>query len=699
MKRDLAPVISVDENKCVNCHMCISVCPVKFCIDGSGEYVSINHNLCIGCGRCIAACTHEARSWIDDSADFFDALEKDNKLIAVVAPAVASVFPAGYLKLNGFLKSMGIDRVFDVSFGAELTVKSYLEHVKKNKPKSVIAQPCPAIVTYIELYKPMLIPYLAPAHSPMLHTIKMVREFYPELRDHKVAVVSPCLAKKREFLETGHGDYNVTFLGIKRYLREQGLELDNYAEIPYDNPPAERAVLFSSPGGLMKTVERENPELANRTRKIEGPENIYPYLDKLAEIIKKDLPSPLVDCLNCEAGCNGGPGTGNFDKPLEELEQPVIKRGLENEKHYEGKTFLSKKGRKRLGRILNRYWKDGLYTRSYLDLSGNFNIREPKDSDLKSIYESMHKYDKSRLYNCASCGYNSCAMMAKAVFNGLNKPENCHHYQKEEVTREQDLVKALNGKLNEEIVKVDSLVASVYGIMERVNEKSLNQYACLEESSAAITEMMASIVNASNISSRKTDALAELIEVAKKGESDMTSTVAAINDIAVSMTGIEDMIKVINDVASNTNLLSMNAAIEAAHAGNAGRGFAVVAAEIRRLAETTSRNSVQISRTLGGLNNKINSSSRVSEETAEVIRDIIGDVMNTASSMNELLLMLQEMSAGSSQITEALTDLRDVSDDVKVSYESITAAMENIKGSMLNLRKMSEESLSVVRAG
>jgi len=69
----MVPVIAVDEDKCVNCHMCIAVCPVKYCIDGSGEKVSINADLCIGCGSCVKACTQKARYILDDAEQFFSA--------------------------------------------------------------------------------------------------------------------------------------------------------------------------------------------------------------------------------------------------------------------------------------------------------------------------------------------------------------------------------------------------------------------------------------------------------------------------------------------------------------------------------------------------------------------------------------------------------------------------------------------------
>ena len=349
--RSLPPLIHIDEAKCVNCHACIAICPVKYCNDGSGDIIRLNHDLCIGCGSCLAACTHEARSYIDDFQEFMTAAKKGQPLIAVVAPAVAANFPGRYRKLNGWLKRIGVAATFDVSFGAELTVRSYLGHVRKNKPVTVIAQPCPAIVTYIEIHHPELLPYLAPADSPMLHTIRLVKKYYPRYRDHKVAVISPCIAKKREFFENGLGDFNVTLLSLTRHMKDTHIDLDSFPETEFDSPVAERAVLFSTPGGLMRTAERWHPELRNRIRKIEGPELIYDYLKKLPLMIEQGKAPLIVDCLNCSYGCNGGTGAPAKSSCPDEIEYWIEQRNREAQK---------RTGKRSVEKAVARHWQPGV---------------------------------------------------------------------------------------------------------------------------------------------------------------------------------------------------------------------------------------------------------------------------------------------------------------------------------------------------
>jgi len=76
----------------------------QICNDGSGEYVSLRDELCIGCGECITACMHDARKIIDDFDKAMDALRNRERVVAIVAPAIAAVFPDKYLNFNGLVK-------------------------------------------------------------------------------------------------------------------------------------------------------------------------------------------------------------------------------------------------------------------------------------------------------------------------------------------------------------------------------------------------------------------------------------------------------------------------------------------------------------------------------------------------------------------------------------------------------------------
>ena len=109
----------------------------------------------------------------------------------------------------------------------------------------------------------------------MVHTMKLIERFYPEYKQHRVTAINPCYSKRREFDEVGMGDYNVSFRSIQEYLDTSHQTINAYPEMEYDNPPAERGVLFPSPGGLMRTLQRYDSEVTSYTRKIEGPQEVY----------------------------------------------------------------------------------------------------------------------------------------------------------------------------------------------------------------------------------------------------------------------------------------------------------------------------------------------------------------------------------------------------------------------------------------
>ena len=684
-------VISVDKEKCVNCQRCIAVCPVKMCNNGSGDYVAFDEKLCIGCGSCIEACTHGARKGIDDAELFFDSLKKGEKIVAIVAPAAIVSFRGKDLELNGFLKSLGVKAVFDVSFGAELTTKSYVEYIKNKNPDCVISQPCPALVSFIETYRPELIKYLAPADSPMLHCAKMIKEFYTKYTGYKIAAISPCYAKRREFDETGICDYNVTMRSIQSYMEEKNIRIDSFPKVEYENPAAERGVLYSTPGGLMRTAERFVPSISEKTRKIEGNPKVFLYLAKFSEANKNKKPCfTLIDCLNCENGCNEGAGTTNKGMHLDEMESFVENRMHDRRSYWEQKGHSKKSALKKLNKAIDEFWKPGLYDRTYVDRSAYFHqkIKEPSQEEIQKIYRDMYKKTKADILNCGACGYEDCEQMAVAIYNGLNRPENCTHYtnilkdimneqHQEEVKQSvRKVVETGSEKLTENGRDVQTLATAARDMTESVST-----------SSSAVEEMIANINSINSILEHNAESVGLLDGATRKGMAGIENVAELVSKIEENSNGLSEMSSVIQKIASQTNLLAMNAAIEAAHAGNSGRGFAVVADEIRKLAENSGSEARKISDVLKNVKQLIDATFKdtgdVQKEFSEVVQ-LSGTVVEQEQTVRRAI---SEQNEGGKQLLQAVGSMRELTQTVKERTEKLLTDTNAIKESILELGK------------
>lgn len=483
---NLIEVIGINEENCINCHQCIAVCPVKVCSNGSGDVVKFNNHLCIGCGRCIEACIKShggvrdksARFPIDDVIDFINDLP-DTHIIALVAPSAQSNFELK--KLITALKKLGIKKVYDVSLGAEITVASYHDAIASGKAKTpLIAQPCPTVVKYIEINHPSLIEYLAPCGSPVHNIAVYVKSRYP---DSKLVFISPCLAKRREFQDSKIVDYNVTFQSLQHLFSEKGIEMSLLADSEFDNyVSAGLAINFSTPGGLKECYLHNYPDTSpSSIVRIEGPIVYDKYLTDLEHAIKNKQPDlPLiVDILSCEKGCNLGPCSINFRASIDKIEMTMgarAERAVKNEKT-----------RRELGDFTNNITANNDFSYHYYnDLSDNNNIKIPDEYELKEIYTAMHKLDEKDFRNCAACGYNSCYLMAVAVFNGLNKVENCHLFQEKELLIEQNI---LNNMI-EESVKLNMQ------LQDEITEKKQQEQLLVQNSKlAAMGEMIGMIAH------------------------------------------------------------------------------------------------------------------------------------------------------------------------------------------------------------
>ncbi len=412
-------LIHTNVNKCEGCNKCIFKCPAKAneaFLEADDNKVFIKEGYCISCGECIAICDHGARDYEDDTLEFFRELKKGEGISVVIAPAAHLNFQ-NINKLIGYFKKIGVNGVYDVSLGADICTWAHVKAIKEQNITSIISQPCPAIVSYVEKFHPELIERLSPVQSPLL-CLGIYLKKYLGIKD-KIVFLSPCIEKKEECLDEntmGYIDYNVTIAKFMDYLEDNNIDLENYEPKEFDIAKGSLGFTFPRPGGLAENIEFH---LGQKIwiKGIEGIFNIEHYFDEYLDDLKNDRPVPLlIDALNCEHGCNIGTGTrkdirqNEIDYKLNQKRKSVSREGLDDiVKHFNENLVLSD------------------FYRKYTDKSEKVLQRE--DLDLEKVFLSLGKVtEESRNINCFSCGYGNCKEFAHSLATGHNHRSNCKYY-------------------------------------------------------------------------------------------------------------------------------------------------------------------------------------------------------------------------------------------------------------------------------
>ena len=245
--------------------------------------------------------------------------------------------------------------------------------------------------------------------------------------------------------------------------------------------------------------------------------------------------------------------------------------------------------------------------------------------------------------------------------------------------------------LDEELMGASDAVRNIAGGIKGLGEQIQEQMAMVEESTASVTEMIASIENVTKIADKRREATDRLVTTVISGGEKMAATFEVVKLINESVDSIKDITGIIENISSQTNLLAMNAAIEAAHAGDAGRGFSVVADEIRKLAEASAENSQEISKILAVIVDRISEASASGEEMNMAFGEIDREVKELHASLTEIFASMSELRSGGDQILQAMTVLRDVSVSVKQGSLAINENSGSIGETMGTVQRISSE--------
>jgi len=207
-----------------------------------------------------------------------------------------------------------------------------------------------------------------------------------------------------------------------------------------------------------------------------------------------------------------------------------------------------------------------------------------------------------------------------------------------------------------------------------------SQNSFVRETSAAMEEMRSNIESVESITKQSRTLAETLAHNGKEGGIAATETVQAMLEIEESAKQILTVLGSLNKIASSINLLAMNAAIEAAHAGTAGAGFAVVADEVRNLANTASAETKNIKLLLAAMSSRVHLGVNKSNQTGAVLGDLVQGLEDAATLSNQIAGAMQEQSAGTRQVVNSVTQ-------VVESTRSITKQMDEQK---LSLNSMSQ---------
>ena len=250
-------------------------------------------------------------------------------------------------------------------------------------------------------------------------------------------------------------------------------------------------------------------------------------------------------------------------------------------------------------------------------------------------------------------------------------------------------IESVGGQVGSQVSAVSQTSAAVTEIAENINSLELmiqNQSEGVSNASSAVEEMIGNIKAVNQSVEIMSQSFSQLEVTSRNGIDQQRFVDEQISEVSKQSKSLQDANTAIADIASQTNLLAMNAAIEAAHAGEYGKGFAVVADEIRKLSETSSDQSKKISAELHKIVDTINHVVEASAKSTESFGEVSSLIAETDSLVKQINSAMEEQQVGSRQILDSLSVMNNSTSEVKTASHEMKEGNEMILKEIQNLQ-------------
>ena len=311
--------------------------------------------------------------------------------------------------------------------------------------------------------------------------------------------------------------------------------------------------------------------------------------------------------------------------------------------------------------------------------AGNLTLRlsaEKGNNEISKMRRSINAFTES-INKMVAVSKQNIISLSKVAENLNENSSGISSEIKQISDNSSELADQAKTQLETVSLTVDTM-GKMSSITNQLSAQIHDQNNDLSQSSAAVEEMISNIKSITENIDKFGNSFNQLSSDSEDGKNKIENVINLIESVSAESKKLLDTNKVIEDVAQQTNLLAMNAAIEAAHAGEAGKGFAVVAEEIRKLSESTTKQSHYIKQTLSSVIENINEVTNAATSAGLTFGEIVNQISSDDSLITEIRSSMEEQSIGSKQIVDALGNIKETTHTIIENSKQMNSGIENV---------------------